>query len=515
MPICLTSDQMRAVERAAIDSGRVTGQGLMERAGEGVVSAILDYFPALAAVPGRALVLCGPGNNGGDGFVVARLLRARGWRVELRLLGEVARLTGDAATACRNWGGEILPLDETPDDALQAADLVVDALFGTGLQRPLSPDLAGLLHRAARRPLVAVDILSGICADSGRLLADPDRAAQAALTVTFDAPKRGHLMAEGAARSGALAVVPIGLAREVEEASRDPAVARCPDAATLDPRALGKAGGGHKYAHGHVLVLSGGPGRGGAARMAARGALRMGAGLVTLGCPPDAVPENAGRLDAIMLRPVADAVALGEMLEDARLDTLCLGPGLGHGDSVRDTVLTALRAGRGTVLDADALTNFKDDPETLFAALHPGAAFTPHPGEFARLFPDLAGRLKGVPEHGPAYSKADAAAEAAARSGAVVLLKGVDTVVAAPDGRLSLHAAVRAREVPWLATAGAGDVLAGFAAGLLARGLPAFEAAEAAVWLHAETARRFGPGLIAEDLPETLPAVLRDLAPAG
>ena len=268
---------------------------------------------------------------------------------------------------------------------------------------------------------------------------------------------------------------------------------------------LRKQGGAHKFDHGHVLVLSGGPGAGGAARLAARGALRIGAGVVTVGCPPAAMSENAARLDAVMLRVVSDGDVLAAVLQDVRISALCLGPGMGTGPREVGVLAAALRGesrapGRGLVLDADALTLLARHSD-LFAALHGGCVLTPHGGEFARLFPDIAAKLAA------GLSKVEATRAAAARAGCVVLLKGADTVIADAKGRVS----VQDRPAPWLATAGAGDVLAGFIAGLLARGFAPFEAASAAAWLHVEAARQFGPGLIAEDLPEALPGVFRAL----
>ncbi len=262
---------------------------------------------------------------------------------------------------------------------------------------------------------------------------------------------------------------------------------------------LAKAPEAHKYTHGHALVLAGGPGHGGAARLAARGALRIGAGLVTLACPPAALTENAAQLTAVMTRPLGDAAAFDAFLTDRRITAVCLGPGLGVGADTRRTVAAVLAAGRATVLDADALTAFRDDPPALFAALHAACVLTPHRGEFLRLFPDL------DPADAPAAARA-----AARRAGCTLLLKGPETVIATPEGELTRHAGGRA-PAPWLATAGSGDVLAGFITGLLARGIAPPDAAHLAAWLHAETARRFGPGLIAEDLPEQLPALLSDL----
>ncbi|MDE9450689.1 NAD(P)H-hydrate dehydratase [Aliiroseovarius sp. Z3] len=276
------------------------------------------------------------------------------------------------------------------------------------------------------------------------------------------------------------------------------------------PSWIGKQGNNHKFSHGHALILSGPSGKGGAARLSARGALRIGAGLVTVAPTPGALQENAARLEAIMLSPVGDARTLQAVLSDERLNALCLGPGLGV-ERARDLVPIALAAKRATVLDADALTAFKDDPFVLFDMLHDTCVLTPHAGEFARLFPDIAEKLNAPATKGPAYSKVDATREAAARAGCVVLFKGPDTVIAAPSGRCSVNSAAYDRSAPWLATAGSGDVLAGFITGLMARGFDPMQAAESAAWLHVECALEFGPGLIAEDLPEMLPQVFRKL----
>ena len=270
-------------------------------------------------------------------------------------------------------------------------------------------------------------------------------------------------------------------------------------------RALGKDPASHKYAHGHALILSGGPGKGGAARLAARGALRIGAGLVTVGCPPAAVAEHAAALTAIMVRPIAGAAGLTKALKDERLNALCVGPGLGLDRHARDLVLAVLASGRPAVLDADALSGFADDSDTLFAAIQGTAVLTPHGGEFRRLFPDLAPGDEG------GEAKRAAASAAASRAGATLLFKGTETVIAAPDGAVTVLSATGADAAPWLATAGSGDVLAGFITGLLARGFAPFDAARTAAELHLAAARRFGPGLIAEDLPEAIPGIFRDL----
>jgi hydroxyethylthiazole kinase-like uncharacterized protein yjeF len=333
-------------------------------------------------------------------------------------------------------------------------------------------------------------------------------AASAHLTVTFHRAKLGHFLADGPACSGKLVAVDIGLESQVRDAAF----------LVLQSDHVQKSGG-HKFSHGHALIVSGDHGHAGAARLAARGAIRVGAGLVTVASPPAAMAENAARLDAVMLREVADGAALAGVLEDARINALCLGPGMGVGDREAGLVGVALGSrgeprptgavGRGSprvVLDADALTVLSQNPD-LFAALHDGCVLTPHGGEFARLFPDIAEKLAAPATHGPAYSKVDATREAAARAGCVVLFKGPDTVIADSSGRAAINAAVYDRAAPWLATAGSGDVLAGFITGLLARGFSPFDTACTGAWLHVECARTFGPGLIAEDLPEELPKV--------
>ena len=535
----LTAAQMRAVEAQAMESGAVTGLELMERAGAGVVQAIAAQWPEMQ--PGRALVLCGPGNNGGDGFVVARLLRARGWEVEVYLYGDPARLPPDARVNHDLWAGRVHPL--RPETFEQQAfpgpcDLLVDALFGIGLRRPIDLPLLALTRDEAlgqAHRIVSVDVPSGLCADSGREIGH--EVVVADLTVSFHRLKPGHILAEGPALCGKLRLVDLGLAapllpfamtgRSDEWILMPPGVAAQPQEACIrlaQPNvwALGKSVG-HKFSHGHGLVLSGPAGACGAARMTARAALRVGAGLVTLGCPPEAMAENAARLDAVMLKAMAGAEALTALLCDPRINALCLGPGLGLDDRAAGLVRAALEASRprvkpgapqrpglSLVLDADALTLISGDPG-LFALLHAGCVLTPHGGEFARLFPDLSAKLAEPVLKGPAFSKVDALREAAARAGCTVLLKGPDTVIASPGGICAIHAAVYDRSAPWLATAGSGDVLAGLITGLLARGFPPQQAAETGAWLHVEAARAFGPGLIAEDLPDMIPQVFRDL----
>lgn len=512
----LTSAQMRAIETAAMDSGQVTGLDLMERAGKAVVAAILHRWPEYEKHPEdrphRALVLCGPGNNGGDGFVVARLLAEKGWEVRVNLLGNAGRLPPDARTSHDRWC-QIGPVDPIRPDARppRQAGILVDALFGIGLSGPVDSALRGILDgvrdgvdgtsAGPRNPgfdhVVAIDVPSGLCADSGRLLAGGDPHVRGAdLTVTFHSLKPGHLLSDGPDLCGTVVVAPIGLAGTQVD----------PPCHQITGGRVAKRGG-HKFDHGSALVIAGPSGQGGAARLAARAALRVGAGLVTIAAPRDALDEHAGRPDALMRRPVDDAPALRDALADPRIGAVCIGPG-GGVDRTAAMLAGILTARRPAVLDADALTALSRD-RFLMAGLHDACILTPHPGEFARLFPDLAERLDAAPTTGPAWSKLDAAREAAARCGAVLLLKGPDTVIAHPDGRAVIHSAF---DIPWLATAGAGDVLAGIVTGLLARGFPPLEAAGLGALIHAKAARAFGPGLIADDLPDLIPQVLREMA---
>jgi ADP-dependent NAD(P)H-hydrate dehydratase / NAD(P)H-hydrate epimerase len=545
----LTAAQMRAIEAAAIESGAVTGLELMERAGRGVVDAVFEAWPELCQTKGggaaptppryldqdergalRALVLCGPGNNGGDGFVVARLLKDAGCEVQVCFFGTPESLPADARLNYERWLAQHPVLPIVPLQAKNWADveplicgktyqLVIDAVFGIGLTRHIDEPLKTLLNAlndsmgCGVSRVVAIDTPSGLCSDSGKAMAQwPLRAD---LTVTFQLAKLGHFLGQGPFYSGRLRVVDIGLQPPETEQNDGIALIEQPHPMTAQ-RARG-----HKFAYGHALILSGGIASGGAARLAARGALRVGAGVVTLGCPPAAMMANAAQLNAVMLRPVRDAAALEAVLADRRINALCLGPGMGIGGREAEVLRIALqRRGESipTVLDADALTMLASDAE-LFGLLHGGCILTPHAGEFARLFPDIAARLVEPTAQGPAYSKVDATRDAAKRAGCVVLFKGPDTVIAAPDGRCSINAALYERAAPWLATAGSGDVLAGFVTGLLAQGVAPMEAAETGAWLHVECARSFGPGLIAEDLPEELPKVFRSLEskrkPAG
>ncbi len=506
---CLTTAQMREIEATAIRSGAVSGLELMETAARGVVACVMRHWPAFQTAAHRALVVCGPGGNGGDGYGVARLLDAQGWTVDIYAMGAPSGADAQAMAQRCKGARDICELPAR----LKGYDLIVDALLGNGLTRPFERfGLQQLAIAKAQRggvKLVAVDMPSGLCADSGRVLgaaSAPDDAICADLTVTFETVFPGHLLGDGPGLCGAVRVVPLGraVAAAADELGGGISLVRAPT-----PASLRKTDAAHKYQHGHVLVLSGGQGQTGAARLAARAALRIGAGAVSLAVPEPALVEVAAQVTSVMVRPVADHAALEAALEDARLNALVLGPGLGLGRREADLVRTAVASGRKLVLDADALSLLARS-DTLRASLHARCVLTPHDGEFARLCPDLAARLQDIPREGPAFSRVDAARAAARRLGAVVVLKGPATVIADPDEGVWIHGGER-RRAPWLATAGSGDVLAGIIAGLMARGWPPAKAACAGGWLHAEAARGIGAGLIAEDLPDALPGVFRGL----
>ena len=490
----LTTAQMAEADRLAI-AGGVPGIDLMERAGRAVADAVSRRCSSGASA---LCVVAGPGNNGGDGYVAARVLAGRGFVVRVLTVGDHSRLKGDAREAARSWQG---PIEAATPQALAGSSLVIDAIFGAGLDRSVDGATQEMIDaiNAAGVPVIAVDLPSGINGSNGAVMGAAVRASE---TVTFFRRKPGHLLLPGRLHCGPVTVADIGIPASVLERVGPHIAVNCPALwAEAFPVPRPDA---HKYARGHAVVVSGGLSHTGAARLAARGALRSGAGLVTIASPSDALAVNAAASLAVMVRPVETDEALAQMLADARINAIVLGPGGGVGPALCRKVLAALDGRRAVVLDADALTSFADDNVALFAAIQArGGAptvLTPHEGEFTRLF--KSGSLASG-----TTSKYDRATAAAAESGATVILKGADTVVASPSGRVS----IAENAPPWLATAGAGDVLAGFLAGLLAQGMPAFEAACAAVWLHGDTANEAGPGLIAEDLPDVLRAVYRRL----
>jgi ADP-dependent NAD(P)H-hydrate dehydratase / NAD(P)H-hydrate epimerase len=472
--------QMQEADRLTVQAG-TPGIELMQNAGSAVAREITRRWS-----PRPTVVLCGPGNNGGDGFVVARLLAAAGWPVRLALSGTMDELRGDARHHAELWQRPVEPLEK---GVLEGAALAVDALFGSGLRRPLSGAVPRILEAAAERrvPLVAVDVPSGLLGDTGESLG----AVAAVLTVTFTRKKPGHVLLPGRELCGETVVADIGTSPALLESipvelwENDPALWRG------DLPQLRAAG--NKYSRGHALLWGGYPTTG-AARMAARAAARAGAGLTTIAVPLEALPIYAAALTSIMVRAAPTPADLGKLLADKRLNALLIGPGAGVDAATRERALAMLATRRAVLLDADAISAFAEDRETLFAAVAGPCVLTPHDGEFARLFDASGDKL--------------ARARAAAReSGAVIVLKGADTVVAAPDGR----AVINSNAPATLATAGSGDVLGGMILGLLAQGMEAFAAAAAGVWLHGAAAGDFGPGLLAEDLPDLLPGVLRRL----
>ena len=563
----LTNEEMKEADRCAVALG-VPSLSLMENAGR----AVADEAAKMVLPSARIAVLCGPGNNGGDGFVAARWLRRRGFDARVHLLGDKSALKGDAAEMARQYEFPIWPANE---DALQSMHLVIDALFGAGLSRRLDGEAAELVKavNASHISVLSIDVPSGLDGNSGEVRGNT--AIKADRTVTFFRKKPGHLLLPGRTFCGEVHVADIGIPNSVLGSPpphlgiaklrldageglgvggrRETGLSSSPHPRPLPVEGEGsratsaKSGAlvistfenhpalwrsqfpstrlnAHKYTRGHAVVVSGPPHQTGAARLAARAALRIGAGLVTVAASPQALLVNAAHVTAIMLKPFGSARDFAEILEDKRKNALLIGPGCGVGSETRALCACALASGASVVLDADALTSFAlpevgevprsgfgftastqtdaSNPEVLFSAIRANpdrsVVMTPHEGEFARLFP-------GVAPLGS--SKLDRARAAAKLSGAVVVLKGPDTVIAHPGG----YAAINANAPPTLATAGSGDVLAGFITGLLAQGMPVFEASCASVWLHGACANTFGPGLIAEDLAEQLPGVLGDL----
>jgi hydroxyethylthiazole kinase-like uncharacterized protein yjeF len=484
----LTTAEMAEADRLAVADG-IPGIELMENAGRAVADAAWRL-----SQPRRVLVVAGPGNNGGDGFVAARYLAERGTAVSVCLVGTRERLKGDAELAAKRWRG---PLSETVPASLTGCDLIIDALFGAGLDRAVDGPARTIIElmNASAVPIVAVDLPSGVNGTSGAVMGC---AIRAQLTVTFFRRKPGHFLLPGREHCGVVEVADIGIPDRVLDKIKPATFANVP-LLWRDTFPQAKLEG-HKYSRGHAVAVSGGPSSTGAARLAARAALRAGAGLVTIASPPDALSINAAESLAVMVRPVDGPAELKAFLGDKRRNAIVLGPGGGVGAVMREQVRVALESDAAVVLDADALTSFAGEPTALAGAIGKrsdrAVVLTPHEGEFSRLFNRLESKTHSS-------GKLEKARMAAALTGAVVVLKGADTIVAAPDGR----AAIANNAPPTLATAGSGDVLAGMVCGLLAQGMPVFEASCAAVWLHGEAAKEFGPGLIAEDLPDMLPRV--------
>ncbi len=489
--LLLTPAEMGRADALTIEGG-VSGERLMESAGY----AVADVICARYSQGTRAVVLCGMGNNGGDGFVIARVLKQRGFIVRVALAlpeGMTARdLKGDAANAERAWRGETLPAES---GLFAGATVIVDALYGAGLSRDVSGHDAELIAavNAARiegARVYAVDLPSGIDGRTGEMRG---AAVVADETVTFFRRKPGHLLLPGRTHCGRLRLAQIGIGAEVLETIAPRTVANGPSLwAEVWPVASANS---HKYSRGAALVASGPLYSCGAARLAAEAALRTGAGIVTVATPPDAAATVAAWRAAFVVKPAPDMAALATLLAEPRLRSAVLGPGLGLGDEVWSAIRAALQGNIALVLDADAITQasrHQDEAFSLIKARTAGVVLTPHDGEFARLFPDIEG------------SKLDRARSSAERSGAIVLLKGADTVIAHPDGR----AVINENATAALATAGSGDVLAGIIGGLMATGCPAFEAAALGAWMHGEAGRIAGIGSIADEIVASLREVL-------
>ena len=478
----LTTQQMYDADSAAIEGG-VSSERLMEAAGAAVVTEIRRRW---ASRP--VLIVCGPGNNGGDGFVIARLLKEAGWPVTLSLLGQRDALEGDARLNADRWDGDAFRLSV---DVLEGAALYVDALFGAGLARPLEGVALAVISAMEKTgvPCVAVDVPSGVHGETGMVLGG---AVTAALTVTFFRRKPAHLLMPGRARSGEIIVADIGIPEDVLNTIEPRSYANTPILWLRNfpwPRAED-----HKYTRGHAVV-AGGAAMSGAGRLACWAARRIGAGLVTAACSPEVSPHYTADAPGLLTLPFRTADEFGEILADPRKNAVLVGPGSGVNRTTHDIVLAAAKAGKSLVIDADALTAFRESPNELFDALGGTAAvLTPHEGEFSRLF-----KMTG--------DKLTRAIKASQMAGVVVLLKGADTVIAAPDGR----AVINFNAPPSLATAGSGDVLAGTILGLMAQGMPPFEAACAAAWLSGDVATAFGSGLLAEDICQGIPGSLARL----
>jgi len=477
----LTVEEMYEADAAAIKGG-VPGIDLMEAAGKAIFEEIVERWEQRPVS-----VLCGPGNNGGDGFVVARLLDGIGWPVSVYLLGDRQNLNGDAATNAKQWTGPVLPLDP---NALEGTPLVVDALFGAGLARPLEAGVLDIVTKINELalPCVAVDMPSGVHGDSGEILGT---APFADLTVTFFRAKPGHLLYPGAERTGDVIVADIGIPEAVLEDIEPRTFVNGPE--LWSDRLHWPDWQSHKYSRGHLLV-AGGKRMTGAARLAARAARRVGAGLVTVAAPKEVFTVYAGDAPGTITLPIDDVGDFKELLRDNRRNALVVGPGLGVSAETKTWVGAALESAKACVIDADGLSAYQDNPAELLELLGDGHILTPHEGEFARLF-----SVDG--------NKVERARKAAELCGATILLKGPDTVIAAPDG----CAVIDAGGSPFLATGGTGDVLAGLAGGLLTQGLRPFDAASAATWMLAAAADPHGPGLIAEDIPDSIPVVLAGL----
>ena len=460
----------------------------MQTAGAAVADQILMRWS-----PRQAVIFAGAGNNGGDGLVIARALADAGWPVRVERVFPDKEWTGDADVAAQHWKG---PLAPTTPDSLAGAELIVDAIFGTGLSRRPEGVAAELIEaiNSSGVPVVSVDIPSGL---SGDRAAPEGAVVEADLTVTFHRLRPAHLLQPARQFCGEIVCADIGIPDHAPP--EGDLVARWNHPGLWPAWPHSGAPDTHKHRKGRLAVLSGPAKATGAARMAAEAGLRAGAGLVTMLTPSGAALVNASHLTEVMIRSFKDVEDFLSGLDDIRATAAVLGPAAGKTDALKEIVIAALSRPLPVVLDGDALSVFEDDPDHLLGHLRHHDVITPHAGEFERLFPDLSDS---------ALNKIEAARAAADKAGCVVVYKGADSVIAVPGEipRINTHAS------PALATAGTGDTLAGLIGGFLAQGAPAFDAASAAVWLHGEAGLRLGPGLIAGELADAMPGVMQDLA---
>lgn len=475
----ISPTQMYQADKLAIESG-IPGTQLMANAGAVVAKSIMQKWPRQ-----NVLVVCGIGNNGGDGFVVATLLKQAGWPVQLAVFGDFANIRGDAAAAANGWLSEIL---STENLVIPDQGIIVDAILGAGFNRPITTDLANLIDQInqSNANVCAIDVPTGLNGANGQC---SPSTIQADLTVSFFRAKPGHYLMPGRSYCGELICENIGIEANVLNVIKPQVFKNHP--------VLWQDGihwpqlDDHKYRRGHVLTISGAKLLG-AARLSSMAAARIGAGLVTMAVPESVWSIQAASMTSIMVESFT--TGLDDILSDSRRNAIVIGPGLGLAEHHKDMVLQVLQTNRPCVLDADALSIFADQPEVLFNALHENCVLTPHAGEFLRLFKQSGDRLSQL-------------SQAIAQTGAVILLKGADTVIGSTSGEFVINYNAPA----YLATAGSGDVLSGAIAGLMATGMKPFMAACAGVWLHGQAANQLGFGLLAEDLPHVLPKVLFEL----
>tara|TARA_B100001105_G_scaffold252249_1_gene243430 strand:+ start:1905 stop:3404 length:1500 start_codon:yes stop_codon:yes gene_type:complete len=486
----LTSEQMYRADFLASKNG-ISSYQLMRNAGKRIAREIIKKHQK-----GRVLILCGRGNNGGDGFVVARLLSARGWPVQVGILKSLKKMKDDALRASEEWEGVTFELSLPQlKKRINGCSVVVDALFGIGLNRPVKENIKGLINAINKSeiPCVSIDIPSGIDADSGKILGTAIKANE---TISFFRPKLGHILFPGREYSGNLIISDIGIPDSVIQKIKPTIFLNSPK--LWNKKFPWPSYQDHKYSRGHALVM-GGEEMTGAARLAARACLRIGSGLVTIAANKSSSKIYKMEMPEILSVTVDSLHDLKKIISDKRKNVFLVGPGIGVSRLSSKKVLLLLSKKRPCVLDADAISAFKDSPKKLFKSVFPRCVLTPHEGEFARLFPKIAKRKN--------INKVAKCVLAAFDANGVVLLKGSDTVISRPDG-LSV---VNCNAPPTLATAGSGDVLAGIITGLIAQGMNSFDASVSGAWIHGEAAKLFGPGLVADDLPNLIPLVLKKI----